>query len=79
VPPALNTCSSGPRNLYRMAEDWTADEEIAARAALNFWRGRQPYLVTWDWADMLEPERRRWVERARQPQSDWADDPEDAG
>ena len=46
--------------------DWTDAEEFAGRKAFDVWRFTEvEETVPWDWADMANPEKRRWIDRAR--------------
>ncbi|NEK59897.1 hypothetical protein GCU56_18745 [Geodermatophilus sabuli] len=46
--------------------DWTDAEELSGRREFDAWRfARVDRVVPWDWADMANAEKDRWITRAR--------------
>lgn len=44
---------------------WTAESELSGRKAFDLWRFTESAVpVSWDWADMGDQEKARWIERA---------------
>ena len=54
-----------PRKTGSMAK-WTAEQLVAGRAAFDLFRFTSNHVVPYDWADMGDAEKQRWIDRAEQ-------------